>query len=65
MKKYEPMYKLQKCRESANLTRAELAEKANITYMSVLNYERGVRFPKRDILGQLALALNCEISDIV
>lgn len=65
MQKYEPMKKLQKLRERENLSRTELAEKANITYMSILNYERGERFPKREILGKLALALNCEVSDII
>lgn len=65
MQKYEPMKKLQDLRERENLSRTELAEKANITYMSILNYERGERFPKREILGKLALALNCEVSDII
>ena len=59
------MKKLQDLRERENLSRTELAEKANITYMSILNYERGERFPKREILGKLALALNCEVSDII
>jgi len=45
-------------------TQAELAEKADISIIYLSNIERGVKFPKPAILGQIAEGLNVEIYEL-
>lgn len=65
MKKYEPMDKLKEKRTAKGLSRADLAEKAGITYMAVAYYENGERFPRKEVLCNLARSLDCSIADII
>lgn len=50
--------KLQRLRKSKGLTQAELAEKTGVSCRSIQNYELGSRYPKRDILNKLCVALD-------
>ena len=45
-------------------TQAELAEKADISIIYLSNIERGVKFPKPAILGQIAEGLNVDIYEL-
>ena len=46
-------------------SQVELAKRSGITNVSIFNYEKGLRFPRRDVLYKLAEALECEVSDII
>ena len=52
--------------ESKNITRYELAKRANMQYHTVDNYYKNkvVRYDK-DILLRICLALDCEVGDII
>jgi len=45
-------------------TQAELAERADISIIYLSNIERGVKFPKPAILGQIAEGLDAEIYEL-
>lgn len=59
------MQKLIAIRQEKNLSRQELASMVGVSYMAISNYERGFRFPKRNILNKLSVALDCSIVDII
>jgi transcriptional regulator with XRE-family HTH domain len=42
-------------------SQAELAEKADISITFLSNIERGLKYPKAQVLGQIALSLNVEV----
>jgi transcriptional regulator with XRE-family HTH domain len=46
------------------LSQAELAEKAGISITFLSNIERGLKYPKAQVLGQLALGLNVEVWEL-
>lgn len=50
--------KLKQARESFGLSQNDLAQRANISRVSVGNYERGTRKPNSEILMRLAKALH-------
>ena len=45
-------------------SQAALAEKADISITFLSNIERGLKFPKPDILSQLAAALDVEVHEL-
>lgn len=63
--KHPAMLNLVAERRKKGLTQKELSEKVGVTHKQISAYECGARFPRRDILGRLAQALDCEISDII
>ena len=65
MHKYKPMLKLMVRRRIAGFTHRELAERLGVKAMAISAYERGERFPRRDLLDKLAEALNCEVKDLI
>ena len=42
-------------------SQAELAERAGISITFLSNIERGLKYPKAQVLGQIALGLNVEV----
>lgn len=50
--------KIQKLRESLNLTQKELADKVGITDATLSRYENNKREPKAEILARMAKVLN-------
>lgn len=60
------MLTLDKVLDAKEITRYELAKRANIQYHTVDNYYKNkvVRYDK-DILLRMCLALECEVGDIV
>lgn len=55
---------LKEHRAAANLTQAELAEKAGICSTQITGYERGRQQPSLRTLNRLAGALGVQIGDI-
>jgi transcriptional regulator with XRE-family HTH domain len=51
-------YRLKLIRKKKGLTQEELAKKANISTVSVSNYERGIRTPDEYTFNQLSMALS-------
>ena len=47
-----------------NYSQADLAEKANISITFLSNIERGLKYPKPDILSQIAKALEVEVFEL-
>jgi transcriptional regulator with XRE-family HTH domain len=45
-------------------SQADLAERADISITFLSNIERGIKFPKPDILYQLAIALEVEVFEL-
>lgn len=56
--------RLQEIRKSKNLTQAQLAEMVGIDVMSISRIESGARFPQKENIEKLAVALECEIKDL-
>jgi transcriptional regulator with XRE-family HTH domain len=46
------------------LSQADLAEKADISVIFLSNIERGVKFPKPEIMARLACALEIEVYEL-
>ena len=46
------------------MTQAQLADAIGTTTQNISQYERGVRNPKLETLRKIALALDCNISDL-
>ena len=63
--KYSEMTNLKIMRIRRGMTQRELAEKVGIEFHAISAYEKGWRFPRRDILARLAETLECDIKDIV
>ena len=62
------MTKLKKMRESRGLSQSQLAEKANVNVRMLQYYEQGVsNFDgcKINKIFRIALALDCDIEDII
>ena len=60
--------KLKSMRESRGLSQAQLAEKAGLQVRTLQNYEQGIlNFDgcKIDKIFAVALALNCDVEDIL
>ena len=47
-----------------DFTQAVLAEKAEISIIFLSSIERGTKYPKPDILGRIAKALNVEVFEL-
>jgi transcriptional regulator with XRE-family HTH domain len=56
--------RLKELREQAELTQGELAEKIGVTAAAVGNYERGISFPREEVIYRLFAALQCEPNDL-
>ena len=52
-------------RKKKKMTQAELAEKLNISYVGVSQWENGVRNPKYDTIRKIADALGVDWSELV
>ena len=52
-------------RLSKQMSKKELADKANVTSMAITNYEKGARKPGMEILQALAAALEIRVSDFL
>lgn len=52
-------------REKKGLSQAQLAEMVNVTSKMISRYERGDKLPGRDVLFELALALNFSIDEMI
>lgn len=48
-----------------NMTKKQLAEKSNVSSMTITNYENGDRMPSMEIMYRLAQVLNVRISDFL
>lgn len=48
-----------------SMTKKDLADKSDLTSMSITNYENGTRKPSMEILKKLAIALNVRVSDFL
>ena len=55
---------LKKIRKEKGLTREELADKINMSWESIKNYEMNRREPKISECATLAKALGCTMSDL-
>lgn len=51
-------------RRQRGITQETLAERLGVTPSAVGNYERGVSFPKEDVLGRLFGALGCTPNEL-
>lgn len=52
--------RIRQARETAGLTQTQLAEKLNIPYQGISQWERNVRNPKMDSILRIANALSCD-----
>lgn len=57
--------RIKSARKKANMTQAELAQKLDIPFQSVSQWERGIRSPKIETLAKIANALNVSLSDLL
>lgn len=64
-KKHPDMKKLTIARINKGLSQKELAKRVGLNDKQICYYEKGFRFPRREILEKLAKVLDCEVSDIV
>ena len=65
MNNYEELRGLKAKRIEKGLSQQQLADMVGITQNALSCYERGISFPRRNMLDKLARALECEIKDIV
>lgn len=56
---------IKKMREDSNLSQQELAERIIVTRQAISNWERGVSQPDVELLSQIAIALNVELTDLI
>jgi transcriptional regulator with XRE-family HTH domain len=56
---------IRRARLEAGLSQEGLAERAWLTRRHLIRLEQGKHMPRRFILGQLAMALDIEIGDLV
>lgn len=52
-------------RKFLGMTQEELADKINISTMSIRRYESGERLPKHETVEKIAKALQCDISELI
>ena len=64
-KKYPDMKNLRIARIKKELSQKELAKRVGLNDKQICYYEKGFRFPRREILEKLAEALDCKVADIV
>lgn len=55
---------IKQARLKSDVTQAELAKRLGVTPQAVSQYERGIKKPKLETLRKIALALDCNISDL-
>jgi transcriptional regulator with XRE-family HTH domain len=51
-------------RSQRSFTQAELAEKADISIIFLSSIERGTKYPKPEVLGRIAIALEVEVFEL-
>lgn len=56
---------IKEARKRAGMTQVELAEKLNIPFQSVSQWERDLRNPKYETLQRIAQVLNTSVSDLM
>ena len=54
-----------RARMAAGMTQAQLAEAIGVKPQQVGSWERGLRNPKLDALNRIAVALGCELTDLL
>ena len=59
------MTSIKKIRESRKMTQSELAERINISTVSLSRYENGVRNPRATELSKMAEVLNCSVDELL
>lgn len=57
--------RIRNARKKANMTQAELAQKLEIPFQSISQWERDVRKPKIESLRKIAKEVNCPITDLL
>ncbi|AHZ09508.1 transcriptional regulator [Bacillus phage CAM003] len=63
-KNKEVVLRLRKVRLDRNIDIPELCQKLNVSYSTVSNWERGLRFPRKDKLMQLEDMFNMNYRDL-
>ncbi len=57
--------KLKDIQKRRGVSNKELAEMIGITSQQITNYHSGVKTPPLSTLGKIAIALNCEIAELL
>ena len=57
--------RIKAARKAAGMTQAELAEKLDLPFQSVSQWERGYRNPKYDTLNRISNALGCPVELLI
>lgn len=52
-------------RKQKGMTQQELADKLNISYVGISQYERGLRKPKLETMYRIAIALGIRLEDLI
>lgn len=52
-------------REALHLTQQELADRSNVSRVSIARYEAGERIPDVDIAARIAAALGCTVDELI
>lgn len=65
MPRYKPMIQLKLKRVAQGLNQTQLAEKVGVRQTAISQYEKGDRFPNRNILEKIAGVLGCEVRDLL
>lgn len=55
---------IKSARKAAGMTQAQLAEKCGLALITIGQYERDLREPRREQLERIATALNIELSEL-
>lgn len=58
------IFQLRRERKKRNLTLKQLADKVGTDLQAISKYERGVKFPRPQMIIKLANALECEVRDL-
>lgn len=59
------MTSIKKIRELRKMTQSELAERINISTVSLSRYENGVRNPRATELSKMAEVLGCSVDELL
>ncbi|MBQ7913745.1 MAG: helix-turn-helix transcriptional regulator [Clostridia bacterium] len=63
--KRKRLFKMKVKRMERGLTQAQLAKKIGLAPITIFQYEAGWRVPKMETLEKIAVALDCEVKDIL
>jgi transcriptional regulator with XRE-family HTH domain len=57
--------RIKKLRKNKGMFQRELADKAGVSRVAIVNYERSERIPNVDILSRIAIALGVTVNDLI